>query len=150
MDSQQQVQTDADREIFETMKRQQQLTEILTKSQLDILGTMKGDTIEAKRPDFYPQFLRRQVLTTSQRSIAKHEGVRKDAAGIKKDTQRRLKEVRQIARGVHRQARESEVCQCEVLLLSAQEITRKQLVPGGTGLRLLPGGDWQITGSAGR
>lgn len=85
MDSQQQVQTDADREIFETMKRQQQLTEILTKSQLDILGTMKGDTIEAKRPDFYPQFLRRQVLTTSQRSIAKLEGVRKDAAGIKKE-----------------------------------------------------------------
>ena len=60
--SQQQVQTDADRAIFETMKRQQQLTEILTKSQLDILGTMKGDTTEAKRPDFYSQVLRRQVL----------------------------------------------------------------------------------------
>ena len=74
--SQQQVQTDADRAIFETMKRQQQLTEILTKSQLDILGTMKGDTTEAKRPDFYSQVLRRQVLRRQvlpiiQRAIAR-------------------------------------------------------------------------------
>jgi hypothetical protein len=53
------------------MKRQQQLTDILTKSQLDILGTMKGETTEAKRPDFYSQVLRRQVLPTSQRAIAR-------------------------------------------------------------------------------
>jgi len=65
MVSQQHVQTNADRTIFETLKRQQQLTEILTKSQLDISGAMKGDTIEAKRPNSYSQFLRRQVLTTS-------------------------------------------------------------------------------------
>lgn len=85
MASQQQLQTGADRAIFETMKQQQQLTDILTKSQLDILGTMKGDTTEAKRPDFYSKFLRRQVLPTSQRAIAKLEGVRKAADGIKKE-----------------------------------------------------------------
>jgi len=84
MASQQQVQKDADRAIFETTKQQQQLTEILAKSQLDIPGTMNGDTIKAKRSDFYSQFLRRQVLTTSQRSIAKIKGISKAADGLKK------------------------------------------------------------------
>ena len=83
MASQQQVQKDADRAIFETTKQQQQLTEILAKSQLDIPGTMNGDTIKAKRSDFYSQFLRRQVLTTSQRSIAKIKGISKAADGLK-------------------------------------------------------------------
>ena len=84
MASQQQVQKDADRAIFETTKQQQQLTEILAKSQLDIPGTMNGDTIKAKRSDFYSQFLRRQVLTTSQRSTAKIKGISKPADGLKK------------------------------------------------------------------
>ena len=147
--SQQQVQTDADRAIFETMKRQQQLTEILTKSQLDILGTMKGDTTEAKRPDFYSQVLRRQVLPIIQRAIARLKEFTKPLTTSRK-TQRRLKEVRQVARSVHRQAKASEVRQCEFLLLWAQKITRKQQVPGGTGLRLLPSGDWQISSRAER
>jgi hypothetical protein len=73
-------------EVLRSEMQHQALTEILTKSQLDKLGTMKGDTLEAKRPDFYSQMLRRQVLkeepTIGSRLL---EGARKAVDGIKKE-----------------------------------------------------------------
>ncbi|MFT5095461.1 MAG: hypothetical protein ACKVII_02660 [Planctomycetales bacterium] len=47
---------------------------------------MKGDTLEAKRPDFYSQFLRRQILKEEPTFGSKLlDGARKAVEGIKKD-----------------------------------------------------------------
>ncbi len=73
-------------EVLRSEMQHQALTDILTKSQLDKLGTMKGDTLEAKRPDFYSQFLRQQVLKEKP-SLGSQllEGARKTVDGIKKE-----------------------------------------------------------------
>ena len=73
-------------EVLRSEMQHQALTEILTKSQLDKLGTMKGDTLEAKRPDFYSQFLRQQVLKEKPGFGSRLlEGARKAVDGIKKE-----------------------------------------------------------------
>lgn len=73
-------------EVLRSEMQHQALTEILTKSQLDKLGTMKGDTLEAKRPDFYSQFLRQQVLKEKPSFGSRLlEGARKAVDGIKKE-----------------------------------------------------------------
>lgn len=73
-------------EVLRSEMEHQALTEILTKSQLDKLGTMKGDTLEAKRPDFYSQYLRRQVLKEEPNFGSKLlEGARKAVEEVKKE-----------------------------------------------------------------
>lgn len=73
-------------EVLRSEMEHQALTEILTKSQLDKLGAMKGDTLEAKRPDFYSQYLRRQVLKEEPNFGSKLlDGARKAVEGIKKE-----------------------------------------------------------------
>ena len=49
-------------EVLRDEMQHEALTDVLTASQLDKLGEMKGDPLEGKRPDFYSQMLRRQVL----------------------------------------------------------------------------------------
>jgi hypothetical protein len=73
-------------DVLRSEMEHQASTEILTKSQLDKLGAMKGDTLEAKRPDFYSQYLRRQVLKETPSFGSKLlDGARKAVEGIKKD-----------------------------------------------------------------
>lgn len=73
-------------EVLRSEMQHQALTEILTKSQLDKLGTMKGDTLEAKRPDYYSQMLRQQVLKEKPGFGSRLlEGARKAVDGIKKE-----------------------------------------------------------------
>lgn len=73
-------------EVLRSEMEHQALTEILTKSQLDKLGAMKGDTLEAKRPDNYSQYLRRQVLKEEPTIGGKLlDGARKAVDGIKKE-----------------------------------------------------------------
>jgi len=73
-------------EVLRSEMQHQALTDILTKSQLDKLGTMKGDTLEAKRPDFYSQFLRQQVLKEKPGFGSRLlEGARKAVDDIKKE-----------------------------------------------------------------
>ncbi len=62
------------------------LSEVLSKSQLDKLNQMKGDTLTIKRPDYYESMLRRQVLgddrTLGQQLL---DGARKAVNDVKKD-----------------------------------------------------------------
>lgn len=62
------------------------LSEVLSKSQLDKLNQMKGDTLTIKRPDIYSSMLRRQVLgddrTLGQQLL---DGARKAVNDARKD-----------------------------------------------------------------
>jgi hypothetical protein len=73
-------------EVLRSEIEHQALTEFLTKSQLDKLGAMKGDTLEAKRPDYYSRMLRQQVLReTPGLGSRLLDGARKAVEGVKKD-----------------------------------------------------------------
>ena len=73
-------------EVLQSEMQHQSLVEVLTKSQLDKLGTMQGDTLEIERRDFYSRYLRRQVLK-EQPSLGSKllDGARKAVEEVKKD-----------------------------------------------------------------
>lgn len=73
-------------EVLRAEMQHQALTDILTKSQLDKLGTMQGSNLETKRPDYYSQTLRRQILKEEPNLGAKLlNGARNVVEDVKKD-----------------------------------------------------------------
>lgn len=73
-------------EVLRSEMQHQALTEVLTKSQLDKLGAMQGDTLETKRPDYYSQILRQRILNEKPGLGSRLlEGARKAVEGVKKD-----------------------------------------------------------------
>jgi hypothetical protein len=73
-------------EVLRAEMQHQTLTDVLTKSQLNKLGAMQGDDLTTKRPDYYSQTLRRQVLKEQPSFGAKLlDGARKVVDDVKKD-----------------------------------------------------------------